>query len=59
MYGVMFTCLCSRAIHIEAAQSLETDSFIFLLRREDFEKPSNRWIIIKYHNIYKDVEPTG
>ena len=32
-YGVMFTCLCSRAIHIEVVQSLETDSFIFLLRR--------------------------
>ena len=82
MYGVMFTCLCSRAIHIEVAQSLETDSFIFSLRRfignevtsawwdlimvptilvllRSFENPSKRWIIIKYHNIYKDAEPTG
>ena len=32
-YGVMFTCLCSHAIHIEVAQSLETDSFTLLLRR--------------------------
>ena len=32
-YGVMFTCLCSRAIHIEVAQSLETNSFILSLRR--------------------------
>ena len=32
-YEVMFTCLCSCAFHIEAAQSLETDSFILLLRR--------------------------
>ena len=31
-YGVMFTCLCSRAIHIEVAQSLKTDSFIISLR---------------------------
>ena len=32
-YGVMFTCLCSHAIHTEVAQSLETDSFTLLLRR--------------------------
>ena len=32
-YGVMFTCLCSRAIPIEIAYSLETDSFILSLRR--------------------------
>ena len=29
----MFTCLCSRAIYIEVAQTLETDSFILWLRR--------------------------
>ncbi|XP_053376587.1 uncharacterized protein LOC128547590 [Mercenaria mercenaria] len=32
-YGVMFTCLTCRAVHVETATSLETDSFINCLRR--------------------------
>ena len=32
-YGVLFTCLAIRAIHIEVAASLDTDSFINALRR--------------------------
>ena len=32
-YGALFTCLASRAVHIEVVASMETDSFIMALRR--------------------------
>ena len=31
-YGGLFTCLTMRAVHIEVAQSMKTDSFINSLR---------------------------
>ncbi|XP_022778085.1 uncharacterized protein LOC111319602 [Stylophora pistillata] len=32
-YGCLFTCLVTRAVHLEVAKSLETDSFIKALKR--------------------------
>ena len=32
-YGALFTCLSSRAVHIEVSHSMKTDSFIMCLRR--------------------------
>lgn len=38
-YGCLFTCLASRAVHIETANSLETDSFIQALYLSSWSNP--------------------
>ena len=43
-YGALFTCLASKAVHIEVADSLETDSFINALRRFTCRRGSDREI---------------
>ena len=37
-YGVLFTCMASRAIHLESVNTLDTDSFINALRRFQEER---------------------
>ena len=37
-YGIIFTCMASHAIHIETANSLETDAFTNALRRFQAER---------------------
>lgn len=32
-YGLIFTCLCSRAVHLETLNSMDTNSFVNALRR--------------------------
>ena len=43
-YGTMFTCLACRAVHIEVAHSLTTDSFILALRRLIARRGNVRYI---------------
>ncbi|XP_062542457.1 uncharacterized protein LOC134210424 [Armigeres subalbatus] len=44
-YGVIFTCLNSRAVHIEVAGSLTTDAAIMAVRRFISRRPKPRMII--------------
>ncbi|KAL9975999.1 hypothetical protein ACROYT_G013228 [Oculina patagonica] len=44
-YGVLFTCLTTRAVHLEIAHSLDTNSCLMALRRMKVKrgKPANIW----------------
>ena len=46
-YGCLFTCLVTRAVHLEIVHSLETDSFIMALRRQIARRGKPR-------NVYSD-----
>ena len=46
-YGCLFTCLVTRAVHLEVAHSLERDSFIMVLGRMMTRRG-------KLRNIYSD-----
>ena len=46
-YGALFTCLASRAVHIEVVASMEMDSFIMALWMEGNSKKK------KYSNNQK------
>lgn len=43
-YGIIFTCFGSRAVHIEVANNMETDSFIQALRRFVARRGNTRYI---------------
>ena len=43
-YGSLFTCLSSRAIHIESTNSLSTDAFVQALQRF-VSRRGNVWVI--------------
>ena len=43
-YGVILTCLVSRAVHIEIANTLDTDSFVNTLRRFVFRRGPDKMI---------------
>lgn len=42
-YGLIFTCLVSRAVHLETLNTMETDSFISALRRQRLSTDKERY----------------
>ena len=66
-YGAIFTCLASRAVHIETANSLETDSFLnalwrFIARRgpvRDIRSDQGTNIVGAKNKLGKGLEEMG
>ena len=64
-YGALFTCMASRAVHLEYTHTLDTDSFIMALRRFisrrgevrqlsveiELRKANKKWIKVKLRNF--------
>ena len=55
-YGAMFTCIASRAVHIEVTFSLDTDSFILALRRLGAQRGNIRSIYSYNGSNFIDAE---
>ena len=66
-YGAIFTCVASRAVHIETANSLETDSFLnalwrFIARRgpvRDIRSDQGTNIVGAKNKLGKGLEEMG
>ncbi len=50
-YGCLFTCLCSRAVHVEITHSLNTDSFIGALQRLGVDEADRRRFLVTIAQI--------
>ena len=57
-YGALFTCLVSRAVHIEVASSLESNSFILALRRFIDAVVLSEWQWHEFRRCMERVAPS-
>ena len=55
-YGALFTCLSSRAVHIETANSVETDSFLNALRRSEIRSDQDTNLVGSEKELRRALE---